>query len=134
MSTPFDQLEVLCELLVDFENLKDNGIDLTPELKHQGWLIYFNRLYGPTYTNMVKELWRFAYCDDHYIVSHVLGVMVVITEKSIVALLNMEKTGGKGFTTSILGLSTCPSKSSPPYFPRTLKDEHPQKIKSSTRI
>ena len=47
LSTPFEQLEVLCELLVDFENLKDNGMDLTTKLKHYGWLIYFNRLYGP---------------------------------------------------------------------------------------
>lgn len=45
--TPFEQLEVLCELMVDFENIKDNNMDLTPELKHQGWLMYFKRLYGP---------------------------------------------------------------------------------------
>lgn len=82
-------------MLVDFENLKDNGMDLTPELKHQGWLIYFNRLYGPIYTNLVKGFWRFADFDDHYIFSHVLGVKVVITEKSIDALLNMEKAGGR---------------------------------------
>lgn len=30
LSTPFDQLEVLCELLVDSYNLKENGMDLTP--------------------------------------------------------------------------------------------------------
>lgn len=34
LSTSFEQLEVLCELLVDFENLKDNDLDLTQELKH----------------------------------------------------------------------------------------------------
>lgn len=27
--TPFEKLEVLCELLVDFDNLKKNGMDLT---------------------------------------------------------------------------------------------------------
>lgn len=78
LATPFEQLEVFCELLVDFDNLKENGMDLTQELKNQGWLTYFNRLYGPIYTNLVKELWRFADCDDHYIVSHVLGIKRVI--------------------------------------------------------
>lgn len=78
-------------MLVDFEKFKDDGMDLTPELKNKGRLIYFNRLYGPIYTNLVKELWRFVDCDDHYMISHVLGVKVVITEKSIATLLNMEK-------------------------------------------
>lgn len=57
LSTPFEQLEVLCELLVDFENLKENGMNITPELKNQGWLTYFNRIYGHIYTNLVKEFW-----------------------------------------------------------------------------
>ncbi|KAI5384544.1 hypothetical protein KIW84_071520 [Lathyrus oleraceus] len=35
------------------------------------------------------------YSDDHYIVSYVLGVKIVITKKSITSLLNMEKTGGR---------------------------------------
>lgn len=29
LSTPFEKLKVLCELLVDFNNLKENGMDLT---------------------------------------------------------------------------------------------------------
>lgn len=95
LSTPFEQLEVLCELLVDFENLKENGMNLTQELKNQGQLTYFNRLYVPIYINLVKELWRFADCDDHYIVSHILGIKMVITKKSIVSLMNMEKAGGR---------------------------------------
>lgn len=95
LSTPFDKLEVLCDLLVDFDNLKANGMDLTQELENQGWDNYFNRLYGPIYTFLVKELWRFAGCDDHYIVSHVLGIKMVIIEKSIAALLNMKNVGGK---------------------------------------
>ncbi|KAI5437285.1 hypothetical protein KIW84_023411 [Lathyrus oleraceus] len=36
-----------------------------------------------------------ADADDHFIVSYVLGVKIVITEKSIAALLNMEKAGGR---------------------------------------
>ena len=28
LANPFEKLEVLCELLVDFDNLKENGMDL----------------------------------------------------------------------------------------------------------
>jgi hypothetical protein len=92
LATAFEKLEVLCESLVDFENMKRNDIDLTEELRMQWWETYFQRLYGHVYTNLVKELWRFADSDDHYIVSYILGVKIVITEKSIASLLNMEKT------------------------------------------
>lgn len=43
----------------------------------------------------MKELWRFADCDDDYIISLVLGITIVVTEKFIAALLNMEKAGGR---------------------------------------
>lgn len=72
LATPFDKLEFLCESLVDFDNMKLNGVDLTEELKKHGWETYFQRLYGPIYTFLVKEFWRFTNCDDHYIVSYVL--------------------------------------------------------------
>jgi hypothetical protein len=36
LATPFDKLEVLCESLVDFDNMKRNGIDLTEKLRMQG--------------------------------------------------------------------------------------------------
>jgi hypothetical protein len=29
LATPFEKLEVLCESLVDFENMRRNGVDLT---------------------------------------------------------------------------------------------------------
>ncbi|KAI5418243.1 hypothetical protein KIW84_042751 [Lathyrus oleraceus] len=95
LATPFEGLEVLCESLVDFNNMKRNGVDLTEELHQQGWENYFQRLYGPVYPNLIKEFWRFVDADDHFIVSYVLGVKIVITEKSIASLLNMEKTGGR---------------------------------------
>lgn len=47
LATPFEKLEVLCELLVDFDNLKKNGMDLTEDLENQGWENYFKCLYGP---------------------------------------------------------------------------------------
>lgn len=75
--------------------MKRNGIDLTEELKMQGWETYFQRLYSPIYTYLVKEFWRFANSDDHYIMSHVQKVKIVIIEKSIASLLNMDKTWGR---------------------------------------
>lgn len=95
LATPFKTLDVLCESLVDFDNMKLNGVDLTEKLKKQGWETYFQRLYGPIYTFFSKEFWRFIDCDDHCIVPHVLGVKMVIIEKYISKLLNMEKTGGR---------------------------------------
>lgn len=65
LATPFHKLEALCESLVDFENMKRNEIDLTKELRKKGWEDYFQRLYGPIYTYLVKELWRFTDSDDH---------------------------------------------------------------------
>lgn len=95
LATPFEKLEVLCELLVDFDNLKENGIDLNQEMENQGWANYFNHLYSPIYTFLVKEFWRFNDCDDHCIVSYIMGIKTVITEKSITKLLNMEKARGR---------------------------------------
>ena len=57
LSTPFEGLDVLCESLVDFDNMIRNDVDLTDELKNQGWGNYFQRLYGSVYTNLVKEFW-----------------------------------------------------------------------------
>lgn len=37
LATPFDKLEVLCVSLVDFDNMKHNGINLTEELIKEGW-------------------------------------------------------------------------------------------------
>lgn len=75
--------------------MKRNDIDLTEEIEKQDYGNYFKRLYSPVYTFLIKELWRFAYCDDHYTVSYVMGVKMVITENSIAKLLDMEKTGGR---------------------------------------
>ena len=72
LATPFEKLEVLCKSLVDFDNLKHNDLDLTSKLEKQGWGNYFQRLYGPVYTFLIKKFWRFANCDDHCIVSYVL--------------------------------------------------------------
>ena len=89
-----EDLQVLKELRVDFDNLAQNNLDLRVEMVAQGWENYFARLHGPTYDLLIKELWRQAECDDHHVVSHVLGRKIVITEESIAQLLGLAQSEG----------------------------------------
>src|ERR1044072_6804199 len=82
-------LQVLKELRVDFNNINSNGCDLRPEMIFQGWENYFARLHGPVYELLVKDFWKQAECDDHYVVSHVLERRIIITEKYIAQLLGL---------------------------------------------
>lgn len=50
-----DSLQVLYELIVYFESMKENVCDLTPDVEFQGWTKYFDRLIGPVYPKLVKE-------------------------------------------------------------------------------
>ena len=52
--TPIDNLEVLSELIVDFESLQENGFNLSKDVNAQGWNKYFDRLLGPTFLILVK--------------------------------------------------------------------------------
>ena len=47
LATPFENLEVLCELLIDFDNLKTNGMDLTQELETKGGITTSNDFMVP---------------------------------------------------------------------------------------
>lgn len=55
MLTPINQLEVLCETMVDFRSLEENGFDLCPTVEFQGWTKFFDRLIDPVYPLLVKE-------------------------------------------------------------------------------
>ncbi|XP_057418705.1 uncharacterized protein LOC130712905 [Lotus japonicus] len=90
-------LQVLCELRVDFKNLAENGLDLLPAVKFQGWEGYFNRLTRPIYYKLVKEFWKHAECDDLQVVSYVLGKKIIITERSIALLLGLDTIRGYRF-------------------------------------
>lgn len=46
----------MCELMVDFDNLKANGFYLYGTLRSQGWEGFFERLKGPVYDQLVKKL------------------------------------------------------------------------------
>src|ERR1044072_9337482 len=52
-----EDLQVLKELRVDFNNLAQNDMDLLVEMVAQGWENYFSRLHGPTYDLLIQEFW-----------------------------------------------------------------------------
>ena len=64
--TPVKNLEVLSELIIDFGSLKENGFDLTEEVRAQKWERYFDRLVGPTFPMLVKEFWIHAKASIWY--------------------------------------------------------------------
>jgi hypothetical protein len=90
-------LQVVKEYRVDFHNIQQNGLDLREELTFQGWENFFARLHGPVYEALVKEFWRQAEHDENYVVSHVLGRKIIITEESIAQLLGLRHLDGKRF-------------------------------------
>ncbi|XP_057452203.1 uncharacterized protein LOC130744024 [Lotus japonicus] len=94
------ELQVLCEIRVDFKNLAENGVDFLPAVKAQGWDGYFNRLSCPIYDKLVKEFWKHAECDDYQVVSHVLGKKIIISKRSIALLLGGETIKGYRFQTN----------------------------------
>src|ERR1044072_6351542 len=91
---PPSKLLCLAEHRVDFDNLLQNGFDLQEEVRCQGWEIFFTRLNGPVYGALVKEFWKQAECDHYHVVSHVLGKLIIITEKTIGQLLGLNHREG----------------------------------------
>lgn len=55
LNTLVDELMVLCEPIMDFKNVKDNGFDFSETLEFQGWKGFFERLTGPVYPVLVKD-------------------------------------------------------------------------------
>src|ERR1044072_6171839 len=79
----FEDLTVLSELRVGFNNIAANGFDLREEMTFQGWENYFARLHGPVYENLVTDFWRQDDWDSYHVVSHVQGQKIIITERTI---------------------------------------------------
>ncbi|XP_057444128.1 uncharacterized protein LOC130736304 [Lotus japonicus] len=75
----------------------DNGVDLRLEAQAQGWEGYFQRLHGLVNDKLVKEFWKHADCNEHQVVSFVLGKRIIISEKSFVRLLGAETSNGYRF-------------------------------------
>src|SRR3954468_13083150 len=91
---PTKELEVLCESAVDINNLKANGFQCDARIFEQGWSKYLDRLVGPIYLELVKDFWVHATVTPTAIISFVLGHEVVITEKLIRKLYNLDDDEG----------------------------------------
>ncbi|XP_058784253.1 uncharacterized protein LOC131659026 [Vicia villosa] len=91
---PYAYLEVLCELMVDFENLQARNFNIKTNMLVQGWANYFDRLIGPVYPDLVKDFWSHATLTPNTIISFVLGKEISITENLIRKLLNLQGLGG----------------------------------------
>lgn len=65
LSTLVTNLEVICESIVDFENLNTNRFDLSLEVTAQKWEVFFNRLKGLVYSTLVKKFWIHAKTSNY---------------------------------------------------------------------
>ncbi|KAI5444921.1 hypothetical protein KIW84_013267 [Lathyrus oleraceus] len=93
LNTHVDELMVLCETTVDFENVKENGFDFFDTLAFQGWNSFFERLKGLVYPVLVKQFWVHATMVKETITAYVMNRKIVITENSIIDLISHN---GKG--------------------------------------
>lgn len=93
LNTPVDELMVLCETIVDFKNLKDNGYDFFETLELQGWKSFFKRLTGPIYLVLVKKFWIHVVPTKDTITSFIMNRKIVVTEKSIADLISQNGCG-----------------------------------------
>ena len=91
--TPIDSLEVLCELIIDFESMKENGFDLTADVAIRGRNKYFNRLLGPVFQILVKEFWIHANSSNHQVTSYVMVKNIAIIEDLIAKLIGYNGGG-----------------------------------------
>ncbi|XP_058760452.1 uncharacterized protein LOC131633784 [Vicia villosa] len=91
---PYEDLEVICESMVDFENLQAHDFNIKTDMLVQGWANYFGRLIGPVYPLLVKEFWTHATITPTTIISFVLGQEIVISENLKRNLYNLQGLGG----------------------------------------
>ncbi|XP_058782158.1 uncharacterized protein LOC131656459 [Vicia villosa] len=96
-----DELEVLCEMMVDFDNLQKHNLHLKNNMLLQGWEPFFNRLIGVVYPELVKEFWFHAMLLPKAIISFVCGQEISITENLIRRLIGLE--GCEGASGAIIG-------------------------------
>src|SRR4051812_1640787 len=79
-SIPKDELEVICELMVDFDSIEEHEYHLKEDIIFQGWTSLFAEFYGPVYPDLVKEFWVHAVVAPNSILSFVHGKFVVVTD------------------------------------------------------
>lgn len=74
-----DELMVLCEIIVDFKNLKDNGFEFSETLEFQGWKGFFERLIGLVYPVLANQFWIHVVSTKDTITSLFMNRKIVVT-------------------------------------------------------
>ncbi|XP_058733381.1 uncharacterized protein LOC131604990 [Vicia villosa] len=98
---PMDDLEVICEMMVDFDNLEAHDIHLKDDMISQGWQAFFYGLCGPVYLDLVKEFWVHATVMPKAILSIVHGELFSITENLLRKLFGLEIV--EGVSVAVIG-------------------------------
>src|SRR4051812_37241466 len=93
-SIPKKDLEVICELMVDFDSIEEHGFHIKEDIIFQGWTSLFAELYGPVYPNLVKEFWVHAVVAPKSILSFVHGKFVVVTENILRTMFDLRNPEG----------------------------------------
>lgn len=94
LSSSIDKMNVLGEILVDFENLRGNIYDLYDVLRTKQWKTYFDRLNRPIYPEIVKDFWVHAYVSDNRMIcSKVSGQSICIIKEDISLLIGHDGPG-----------------------------------------
>src|SRR4051812_20901058 len=93
-SIPKNELEVLCELMVDFDNIEEHQFHLKEDMMFQGWTSLFAEFCGPVYPDLVKEFWVHAVVAPKSILSFVHGKFVVVTENILRMMFDLRNPEG----------------------------------------
>src|SRR3954469_22270812 len=93
-SIPKDELEVLCELMVDFDNIEEHQFHLKEDIIFQGWTSLFAEFVGPVYPDLVKEFWAHGVVAPKSILSFVHGKSVVVTENILRVMFDLKNPEG----------------------------------------
>lgn len=92
-----NQLAIIIEGQIDFEDIMARGLDLQSIVFHNGWDNFFDMIYGPCYPNLVKKFWANASIQNlhlkYVILSEVFDVLITITPTSIANAINCEEEG-----------------------------------------
>ncbi|XP_050889948.1 uncharacterized protein LOC127095279 [Lathyrus oleraceus] len=92
-----NQLAIIIEGLVDFEEMMNHDFDLQSVVSQNGWDNFFDMIYGPTYPNLIKDFWVNASIQDLNLELDILfvvpGVPITFTPTSIANAINCEDEG-----------------------------------------
>src|SRR4051812_29410370 len=93
-SIPKNELEVICELTVDFDSLEKHEFHLKEDMLFQGWTSLFSEFCGPVYPKLVKEFWVHVVVSPKSILSFVHGKFVVVTENILRMMFELRNPKG----------------------------------------